>query len=258
MTVDISVNSDNSTCFTQHQHYAEKVLYVLSPFWDKVIKHHTGKSNKPKWKSDKTAMINWTDYKSQRTVIKWTHNKMTIRKMKAINQKTKTRKGKFVKVSEVICRKWLTKSGSFSNRTGVLLRRRALLSTLSIVKQLVTDKLRAKFFDMIGVKLQQRTKLMFHHQALQSGHRADGVVSISTTLQGQGAWTGASSVSLCGEKASLRSLPQLPRYWYNTPVCSPNTGHCWQHHHHNLTRVEVQPFLSDKVNDRQTWLCHDR
>lgn len=90
---------------------------------------HTSKSNKPKWKSDKTAVTKGTDYKSQRTVIKWTHNKMTIRKMIAINQARKQRRSKFVEVSGVICRKWLKTFGSFPHGTGALLGRPALLST---------------------------------------------------------------------------------------------------------------------------------
>lgn len=96
------------------------VLLDLTYFEIKLQSCRTSKSNKPKWKSDETAMIKWTDYKSQRVVIKWTHNKMTIRKMIAINQTQKQSGDKFVKVSWVICRKW-RESGCFSRRNWALL-----------------------------------------------------------------------------------------------------------------------------------------
>lgn len=112
-------------------------------------------------------------------------------------------------------------------------------------------------FHMIGVKLQQRTKPMPHHQALQSGHRADGVLFLSAELLretgpelGPRLWASVVRSPPSGLSYSCQGID-------TTPPCALLT--LGTTNHHSLTRVEVQTFfLSDKVNDQQTWFCQDR
>ena len=174
-------------------------------------------------------MIKWTDYKSQRTVIKWTHNTVTIRKRIAINQNQ--RRNKFVEGFSGS--DWRSLAAS----CGVLLRRPARVSAVSSVNQDVHSC--PNCYYSCKITQEDRTNLPL---SCFSAWTLSWWCVFSNTSGNRGVnWcfhhfvnSTLLSVSLCGEKPSLRSLPQPAKVSIDTtPLWAHLTRHCWEHHHHN-------------------------